>query len=76
LSTASLSYIEKERGSTSTTTSEPTAAPSWTRLQVQTTWTYLTYLQYLKFSDYQVVSVKKQNPMSLPRLGGVVLLTT
>jgi hypothetical protein len=51
LSTTSLSYIDEKRGSTTTTTSEPTAAPSWTRLQVQTTWTYSTYLQYLKFSD-------------------------
>jgi hypothetical protein len=52
---------DKERGSSSTTTSVPMAAPSCTRLQVQTTWTYLTYLQYLKFSDYQGVSVKIQN---------------
>jgi hypothetical protein len=25
---------------------------------IQTTWTYLTYLQYLMFSDYHVVSIK------------------
>jgi hypothetical protein len=36
--------MAKERGNSSTTTSGPTAEPK--RLQVQTTWTYLTYLQY------------------------------
>jgi len=51
-----------KRGSATTTTSEPTTAPSWTCLQVQTTWAYLTYLQYLKFSDYLVVSVKNTKP--------------
>jgi hypothetical protein len=84
LSTASMSYIGEERGSTTTPTSEPMAAPSWTRLQVQTTLTYLTYLQYLKFSDYQVVSVKNTKPfsqstyseMSHLRFWGVVYLRT
>jgi hypothetical protein len=43
------SYIDEERGSSSTTTTSiPAAAPSCKRLQVQTTWTYLTYLQFLK----------------------------
>ena len=46
----SLSYIDEERGSSSTTTSIPTAAPSWKCLKVQTTWPYLTYLQYLKYA--------------------------
>ena len=36
-------YIDKERGSHTTTTSVPTAAPLWKRLQVHTTWPHLTY---------------------------------
>jgi hypothetical protein len=42
------SSIAKERGNSSTTTSVPTAAPTSKRLQVLSTWTYLSYLQYLK----------------------------
>ena len=38
----SLSYIDKERGSSSTTTSVPTPVPPLKCLQVQTTWTYLS----------------------------------
>jgi hypothetical protein len=39
--------IAKERGSSSTTTSVPTAALMWKRLQVQTTWTnFKFYPQY------------------------------
>ncbi len=38
--------MAKGRGNSSTTTSGPMAAPTWKPLQVQTTWNYLTYLQY------------------------------
>jgi hypothetical protein len=48
LSTASPSSLDKKRGSSSSTTSVPKAAPMWKHLQVQMTWTDLTYLQYLK----------------------------
>jgi len=48
----SLPSIAEERGNSSTTTSIPTAAPTREHLQVLTTWTYLTYPQYVvaKFS--------------------------
>ncbi len=42
------SSIAKERGNSSSTIIVPMAAPTWKHLQVQTTWTYLTYLQYLR----------------------------
>ncbi len=48
LLTASPSSIDEERGSSITTTSVPTVAPTRKRLQVQMTWTYLTYLQYVR----------------------------
>ncbi len=46
LQSNSPSSMAKKRGNSSTTTSGPTAAPTWKCWQVQTTWTYLSYLQY------------------------------
>ncbi len=56
--------IAKERGNSSTTISVPMAAPTWKRLLVQTTWTYLTFVWSVwcwlrEFSHYQVVSLEK-----------------
>ena len=48
LSIVSRPFIDEKSGSSTTTTSVPVAAPTWKHLQVQTTWTYLTYKQYLK----------------------------
>jgi hypothetical protein len=42
------SSIAEERGNSSSPTSVPTAAPTQKHLKVQTIWTYLTYVQYLK----------------------------
>jgi hypothetical protein len=40
------SSIAKKRGNSSTTTSMPTTVPTGKRLQVLSTWTYLTYLLF------------------------------
>ena len=54
------SSIAEERGISTTTPSVPTANGS-TIVRTFTSpdnWTYLNFLQYLKFSDYQLVSIK------------------
>jgi hypothetical protein len=56
---SSLLSITKERRNSSSTTSVPMAAPMSKCLHVQTTWTYLTYLQYFSTPGGMYYSICK-----------------